>query len=321
MPGGRRGPAPQTTKREQFAGLIAEGGEQLRGVPDRGGEPEDRDTLAVRADNPGRPVTRMGANPNGRAGCLPHGQSKPQVGPVSRCSGRTASSPLHTRSAGRGWHDSSRAAWSAPWSEGSPVRTCYQEPWHRRAADQHERATQQTWRGGPRVRPPHTRIPPAGSVTMRCFRPSAATTRRWPRTGSACRPATRCRNDGSPRCSDAHPAAGHEPESPRHDRHRRSRTRRAPRSPLNDTPRRHLGERTWRKNPPSAQVTARQRDQRRVCARSRRGAEDGGQLRLGWTPARRDSGQLAPFVAVGFPVPRQVQGPGRPGPAPTCSRR
>ena len=59
---------------------------------------------------------------NGWAGWLPHGGSKPQVGPVSRCSGRTAGSPLHTRSAGRGWRDSSRAAWSAPRSEGSPVR-------------------------------------------------------------------------------------------------------------------------------------------------------------------------------------------------------
>ena len=63
---------------------------------------------------------------NGRAGWLPHGRSKPQVGPVSRCSGRTAGSPLHTRSAGRGWRDSSRAAWSAPWSEGSPgENACY----------------------------------------------------------------------------------------------------------------------------------------------------------------------------------------------------
>ena len=57
-------------------------------------------------------------------------------------------------------------------------------------------------------------------------------TRRWPRTGSACRPATRCRNAGSPRCSDAHPAAGREPESPMHDRNRRSQTRRASRSRL-----------------------------------------------------------------------------------------
>jgi hypothetical protein len=43
---------------------------------------------------------------------------------------------------------------------------------------------------------------------------------------------------------------------PMHDKHRHSQTRRAPRSPLNDTPRRHLGERTRRHNPPSAQVTA-----------------------------------------------------------------
>jgi hypothetical protein len=67
---------------------------------------------------------------------------------------------------------------------------------------------------------------------MRRLRPTPATTRRWPRTGSASRPATRCRNAGSPRCSDAHPAAGREPESPMHGRHRRSQTRRAPRSRL-----------------------------------------------------------------------------------------
>jgi hypothetical protein len=57
-------------------------------------------------------------------------------------------------------------------------------------------------------------------------------TRPWPRTGSACRPATRFRNAGSPTCSDAHPAAGREPESPMHGKHRRSQTHRAPRSRL-----------------------------------------------------------------------------------------
>jgi hypothetical protein len=116
-------------------------------------------------------------------------------------------------------------------------------------------ATQQIRRGGPRVRPPRTRpFPPASSMTMRRLRPAQATTRRWPRTGSACRPATRFRNAGSPRCSDAHPAAGREPESPMQDRHRLSRTRRAPRSRRNDTPWRHLGERTRRHNSPLAQV-------------------------------------------------------------------
>ena len=94
-------------------------------------------------------------------------------------------------------------------------------------------ATRQTWRGGPRVRPPGRCLaPPAGSVTMRRVRPALAMTRRWPRTGSACRPATRFRNAGSPRCSDAHPAAGREPESPMHDKHRRSQTRRASRPRL-----------------------------------------------------------------------------------------
>ena len=94
-------------------------------------------------------------------------------------------------------------------------------------------AARQARRGGPRVRPPGSRpSPPADSVTMRRLRPAPAMTRRWPRTGSACRPATRFRNVGSPRCSDAHPAAGREPESPMHDKHRRSQTRRVPRSRL-----------------------------------------------------------------------------------------
>jgi hypothetical protein len=84
-------------------------------------------------------------------------------------------------------------------------------------------ATGQARRGGPQVRPLGCRLsPPASTVTMRCLKPAPSMTRRWPRTGSACRPAIRCRNAGSPRCSDAHPAAGREPESPMHDRHRRS---------------------------------------------------------------------------------------------------
>src|SRR5690348_3704808 len=74
--------------------------------------------------------------------------------------------------------------------------------------------------------------PPAGSVTTRRLRPGLSMTRRWPRTGSACRPATRCRNAGSPRCSGVHPAAGRGPESPMHGKHRRSQTRRAARSRL-----------------------------------------------------------------------------------------
>ena len=93
-------------------------------------------------------------------------------------------------------------------------------------------ATRQAWRGGPRVSRRAVGVPAGGSVTMRRLRPALSMTRRWPRTGSASRPATRFRNAGSPRCSDAHPAAGREPESPMHDRNRRSQTRRAPRSRL-----------------------------------------------------------------------------------------
>ena len=91
-------------------------------------------------------------------------------------------------------------------------------------------AARQARRCGPRVRPPG--IPPAGSVTMRRLRPALSMTRRWPRTGSACRPATRSRNAGSPRCSGAHPVAGREPGSPMHGKHRRPQTRRASQSRL-----------------------------------------------------------------------------------------
>ena len=91
------------------------------------------------------------------------------------------------------------------------------------SAPQRTSAARQTRHGAPRVRPPGgCPSPPAGSVTRRRPGPAPAVTRRWPRTGSACRPATRCRNAGSPRCSDAHPAAGPEPESPMHDKRRSS---------------------------------------------------------------------------------------------------
>ena len=49
------------------------------------------------------------------------------------------------------------------------------------------------WPAGRAVGSP---VPPAGSVTMRRLRPGLAMTRWWPRTGSACRPETRCRNAG-----------------------------------------------------------------------------------------------------------------------------
>jgi hypothetical protein len=65
-------------------------------------------------------------------------------------------------------------------------------------------------------------IPASGQRDERFRRRALSMTRRWPRTGSACRPATRCRNVGSPRCSDAPPAAGREPESPTPGKHRRS---------------------------------------------------------------------------------------------------
>ena len=94
------------------------------------------------------------------------------------------------------------------------------------SASEEASATRQTWRGGPQVSPPGSRLrPPAGTVTMRRVRPALSMTRRWPHTSSACRPATRCRNACSPRCSDAHPAAGRGPGSPMHDRHHRSQTR------------------------------------------------------------------------------------------------
>jgi hypothetical protein len=81
-------------------------------------------------------------------------------------------------------------------------------------------ATCQIQARGPRVRPPGSLpSPQVGSVMMRCLRPAPSMTRRWPPTCSACRPAIRFRNVGSPRCSDVHPAAGRERESPMHDKH------------------------------------------------------------------------------------------------------
>jgi hypothetical protein len=48
-------------------------------------------------------------------------------------------------------------------------------------------------------------IPAGAQAADEALRPAVAMTRRWLRTGSACRPAIRCRSVGSPRCSDAHP--------------------------------------------------------------------------------------------------------------------
>ena len=63
---------------------------------------------------------------------------------------------------------------------------------------------------------------------MKYLKPAPSMTGRWPRTGSARRPAIRCRNAGWLRCSDAHPAAGRERESLTHDKHHRSKNRRVP---------------------------------------------------------------------------------------------
>ena len=66
-------------------------------------------------------------------------------------------------------------------------------------------------------------------VRMRDLTPAPSMTRRWPRTGSACRPEIRFRNAGWLRSSDARPAAGRERESLTHDEHHRSKNRWAPR--------------------------------------------------------------------------------------------
>ena len=123
----------------------------------------------------------------------------------------------------------------------------------------------QARRGGQRVRSPSSRPSPLeGSVTMRCLRPAPSMTRRWPRTGSACRPAIRCRNAGSSGCSDAHPVAGREREWPMPGK-RRSRTCRAPRSRLNRRPRRHPGERTRSHEPSTAAMSLDIRAAARSC--------------------------------------------------------
>jgi hypothetical protein len=62
-------------------------------------------------------------------------------------------------------------------------------------------------------------VTPMGSTTRRYLKPVPSTTRQLPRTGSACRPAIRCRNESSPRCSGVHPAAGRVPGSPRRGRY------------------------------------------------------------------------------------------------------
>jgi len=52
------------------------------------------------------------------------------------------------------------------------------------------------------------------------LKPMLIISQRWLHTVSARRPAIRSPSASSPRCSDAPPAAGHVPESPKHGNHR-----------------------------------------------------------------------------------------------------
>ena len=100
----------------------------------------------------------------------------------------------------------------------------------RPAVPRYASAARQIRRGGPPVRPPGSRPSSmSGRRPMRCWKPALSMPRRWPRTGSACRPAIRYPNADWLRCSDAHPAAGRERESLTHDKHDRSKNRRVPR--------------------------------------------------------------------------------------------
>ena len=65
---------------------------------------------------------------------------------------------------------------------------------------------------------------PTRSMVTGFPEPVPITARRWPRTGSACKLAIRSPNASSPRCSDAPPAAGHAPGSPKHGNHRKHPT-------------------------------------------------------------------------------------------------
>jgi Protein of unknown function (DUF2637) len=93
-------------------------------------------------------------------------------------------------------------------------------------------AALQTGNGSLRLGSPGRGSPPAGSVTTRCLSLPPSTTRRWPRTGGAPRPAIRCPNASWPRCSDAHLAAGRAPESPKRGEPRRQGSWWIRRSPL-----------------------------------------------------------------------------------------
>ena len=174
----------------------------------------------------------------------PHGEHGPGLVPRSRRGGGRGLAGGQSRglvrtlwsgsSAPPGRQTSGRRQSTCAMVRPTVLRRVLSQPWPLTAsASEGASPTRQTWRGGPRARPPGGRPSPlAGSVTKRRPGPALSMTRRWRRTGSACRPAIRCRNAGSPRCSGAHPAAGREPGSPMHGKHRRPQTRRAPRPRL-----------------------------------------------------------------------------------------
>ena len=79
--------------------------------------------------------------------------------------------------------------------------------------------------GGRRISLPGSRPPPPpGTIVTGFPEPVPIMTKRRPRTGSARKPAIRCPNVSSPRCSAAPRAAGHAPGSPKHGNHRKDPT-------------------------------------------------------------------------------------------------
>ena len=140
-------------------------------------------------------------------------------------------------------------------------------------------------RGGPRVRPPGTRPSPSTrSVMRRCLRPALSTPRRWPRTGSACRPGNPLQKHGAAQMFGRTPAAGHEPGSPMPGKHRRPQTLRPP----------------WSRLPRKLGRSA-------VCAGSDRDAPDRSGV-LPWRPARMracvslDAMRMKGLVWLGIPA-------------------
>jgi hypothetical protein len=187
------------------------------------GTPTPSSANTARAGSPpgwSRPPSTAWSTPPAWSSCTRRGtRFRYPPGPAG-CSGWASRPPSPPT-----WHKAGPTVPSGQWSRPGrrpalPARTsCWSgssAPPDRRNPSHRQNAAVIPPRAAQRRLPPRPRPQAASSMVTGLENPIPPMTRRWPRTGSACRPGIRSRSASSPRCSGAPPAAGHVPGSERH---------------------------------------------------------------------------------------------------------